>query len=197
MKNKPLISVEQYQEYKKIVSKRKAKIKKICTPMGAIVALSFIASIILISAFTIPWGFVAFGVLAVSLLITYIVLWQPVVNKANEIDRYEEELEKERERISRDLELQQIADMQNKIQYHIKQTAIIQTHTGKDNTDTMNRGVVGGLLFGATGAIVGTATAQEKSYTTFLIIFDDDTRTTQKVENNSPMYNHFIQYLQI
>lgn len=73
----------------------------------------------------------------------------------------------------------------------------METHTGKDSNDAMNRGAIGGLLFGATGAIVGTATAQDKSYTTFLIIFNDNTRTTHTVENASTLYNHYIKYLDV
>lgn len=53
------------------------------------------------------------------------------------------------------------------------------------------------IFFGAAGAVVGTATAQDKSYTTFLIIFNDDSRTTQTVENESTLYNHFIKFLEV
>ena len=79
----------------------------------------------------------------------------------------------------------------------IKKTIIVETHTGKDNDETMNRGVIGGLLFGATGAIVGTATVKDKTYTTFLIIYNDDARTTQTVENGSTLYNHYIKFLEV
>lgn len=81
--------------------------------------------------------------------------------------------------------------------HNIKKTAIVHTATKRDNANTMTRGVVGGWLFGTTGAVVGTATGKENEFTTFLIIYSDDSRETKEVQNGSDLYNHYIQYLEV
>lgn len=196
---KQVIDKSTYEEYNSIISERKALLKKVNTYYGCTVGVVFFVALILMTAGNIPWGFVGFGIALLSFLITNFVLWLPYCKYQNAINDYEDMQDEQNKRVEENLRKQQEANAQNLMERldDIKKTVIVETHTGKDNDDTMNRGVIGGLLFGATGAIVGTATAQEKSYTTFLIIFNDDTRTTQTVENGSTLYNHYIKYLEV
>ena len=200
MKTKEIISKETYEEYKTIISERKVLIKKVNTILGCIFASSFIPAIVLINGDpVIPWGFIAVGVAFLALIISNIVLVAPISKKMQKIEDYENAQEEKKKYIEETLRKQQEActqDLMSKLD-QIKKTVIIETHTGKDNADVMNRGVVGALLFGATGAIVGAATSEDKTITTFLIIFNDDTRTTQSVENGSTLYNHFIKFLDV
>lgn len=197
---KQIIDKNTYEEYKSIENEKNKLLKKVNTILACLVGVSLFISIILVNLKpSIPYGFIAFGVSIGVLLIANIVIGCKYAKITNAIEAYENAQEEQNKRIEENLRKQQETNAQNIMGRldDIKKTVIVETHTGKDNDDTMNRGVIGGLLFGATGAIVGTATAQEKSYTTFLIIFNDDTRTTQTVENGSTLYNHFIKYLEV
>ena len=80
---------------------------------------------------------------------------------------------------------------------NIKKTAIVHTSSKKDAGSTIARGVVGAWVAGDAGAIVGASTGKMKDFTTFLIIYSDDSRETREVENGSTMYNLYIKYLEI
>lgn len=199
MKNAQIISKSTYEEYKTIISEKKAFQKKVNTYFGCAVGITFFVALILMTAGGIPWGFIGFGVVFLAFVITNAVIYSPIAKLTQKMDDYENAQEEEKKRIEENLRKQQETNAQDIMAKldQIKKTVIVETHTSKDNNDTMNRGVVGALLFGATGAIVGTATAEEKSYTTFLIIFNDDSRTTQTVENGSTLYNHYIKFLEV
>ncbi len=197
---KEIIEKSTYEKYKSIENEKNALLKKINTILACIVALSFIPAIVLINGDpVIPYGFIAVGVSVGALLIANIVIGCKYAKITNAIKAYETAQEEERKQIEENLRQKQQATAQDAMLRldDIKKTLIVETHTGKDNDNTMTRGVIGGLLFGATGAIVGTATAQEKSYTTFLIIYNDESRITQTVENGSTLYNHYIKYLEV
>lgn len=197
---KHIIDKNTYEEYKSVENYKNKLLKKVNSILVCLVVLSLIPAIVLINGDTaIPYGFIAVGISIGIMLIANIIIGCKYAKITNAIEAYENAQEEENKRIEENLRKQQGANAQNLMERldDIKKTVIVETHTGKDNDDIMNRGVIGGLLFGATGAIVGTATAQEKSYTTFLIIFNDDTRTTQTVENGSTLYNHYIKYLDI
>lgn len=197
---KQVIDKNTYEKYKSIENEKNALLKKVNTVLACLIAISLIPSIVLVQLDPpIAYGFIAFGVLLGVLLIANIVIGIKYAKITNSIEAYETAQEEERKRIEENLRQQQQATAQDAMLRldDIKKTIIVETHTGKDNDNAMTRGVVGALLFGATGAIVGTATAQEKSYTTFLIIYNDDSRTTQTVENGSTLYNHYIKFLDV
>lgn len=198
---KQIIDKNSYEEYKTKINEGKEKIKKVVSIVACVLVISaFIISIVIINVLGTSGGFASLGIAALITLIVYAILYGCWITKyQNAVDEYEEVQEQEKRRIEENLRKQQEQNAQNVMARldEIKKTVIVETHTGKDNADTMNRGVVGALLFGATGAIVGTATAEDKTYTTFLIIFNDDTRTTQTVENGSTLYNHYIKFLEV
>ncbi len=198
---KQVMDEKTYQEYKTKINEGKEKIKNIVSIVACVLVVSaFIIGIVVINVLGTSGGFASLGIAALITLFVYAILYGCWITKyQNAVDEYEEAQEQEKRCIEENLRKQQEANTQNIVERldDIKKTVIVETHTRKDNDDTMNRGVIGGLLFGATGAIVGTATAQEKSYTTFLIIFNDDSRTTHTIENGSTLYNHYIKYLDI
>ena len=173
--------------------------KKVNTYLGCALGVAFFVAVMLMAVGGIPWGFIGFGVALLTFAITNGVLWSPIARLSQAMDEFENAQESEKKLIEENLRKQQASDAQEIMAKldQIKKTVIVETHTSKDTNDAMNRGVVGALLFGATGAIVGTATAEEKSFTTFLIIFDDNTRTTQSVENGSTLYKHYIKFLDV
>ena len=187
---KQIIDKSTYEEYKTKINVGKEKIKNIVSVVACILVISaFIIGIVVINVLGTSGGFASLGIAALITLIVYAILYGCWITKyQNAVDEYEEAQEQEKRCIEETLRKQQETNAQN---------LIVETHTGKDNDNTMTRGVVGALLFGATGAIVGTATAQEKTYTTFLIIYNDDSRTTQTVENGTTLYNHYIKYLEV
>lgn len=79
----------------------------------------------------------------------------------------------------------------------ILKTKILSAALKKDKDDAFNRGAVGTFFFGTAGAVVGTSSANEINFTTFLIIYTDETRETKEVENGSELYNYYIQYLEV
>ncbi len=198
---KQIIDKSTYEEYKTKINVGKEKIKNIVSVVACILVISaFIIGIVVINVLGTSGGFASLGIAALITLIVYAILYGCWITKyQNAVDEYEEAQEQEKRCIEETLRKQQETNAQNLMGRldDIKKTIIVETHTGKDNDNTMTRGVVGALLFGATGAIVGTATAQEKTYTTFLIIYNDDSRTTQTVENGTTLYNHYIKYLEV
>lgn len=200
MRTKEIISKETYEEYRSIISKRKALMKKVNTVLACIFAVSFVVAIVLINGHSvIPWGFIAVGVVFLALIISNIVLVAPISKMLQKVQDYENAQEIEKNNIEAQLRKQQEAMAQDALSKldEIKKTVIVETHTSKDNDSATNRAIVGALLFGATGAIVGATSAQDKSFTTFLIIYNDDSRITQTVENGSTLYNHYIKFLDV
>lgn len=79
----------------------------------------------------------------------------------------------------------------------IEKTKIINTNTVKNSKEAFNRGVTGAVLFGVTGAIIGSSSAKHISTTTFLIIYKDGHRETDEVVNGSRFYEFYIQFLEV
>lgn len=79
----------------------------------------------------------------------------------------------------------------------IEKTKIINTSTVKNSNEAFNRGVTGAVLFGVTGAIIGSNSAKHISTTTFLIIYKDGHRETDEVVNGSRFYEFYIQFLEV
>lgn len=80
---------------------------------------------------------------------------------------------------------------------NIRKTVILSHATLTDKDNAMTRGIVGMALIGTPGAIIGTSTAKERQTTTFLIVYNDNTRETREVENGSELYNIYVQYLEV
>ena len=71
----------------------------------------------------------------------------------------------------------------------------------KSVSSSITRGIVGGALFGDTGAMIGAMSGKEKTKTmiTFLISYDDGTTDTITCEEGSSlwdMYNRSMQKFQ-
>lgn len=203
MDRNQIITQAEYEHYKEIVNKRKKKMK----PINIVFPISTGVSLLYVSGLSVAfdgaiWALSLFCI-PIILVLTWIILIIAIFGtcrkERNAIDDYDKFQEEERKHIEENLRKQQqqnAKDAMTKLD-QIKKTVIVETHTSKDSADAMNRGVVGAVLFGATGAVVGTATAEEKTYTTFLIIYNDDSRQTQCVENESALYNHYIKYLDV
>lgn len=80
---------------------------------------------------------------------------------------------------------------------NIRKTVILSHATLTDKDNAMTRGIVGMALIGTAGAVIGTSTAKERQTTTFLIVYNDNTRETREVENGSELYNIYIRYLEV
>lgn len=79
----------------------------------------------------------------------------------------------------------------------IKKTVIISQDNRRDSDDVIGKAILGGILFGGAGAIVGGSLGREIRTTTFLLVFEDGTKEKREVENNSELYDRYIQYLDI
>lgn len=154
---------------------------------------ALIASVIIIMVFTFIAGAVNNSIIAlwvwlgeIPLLLLAIIIPAVLIGKIEkQLVPYREMYEKEQ------------ATLEREKLNNIKKTVIVETHTSKDKSEVTDRGVTGALLFGAAGAVVGTASAGEKTITTFLIVYNDDNRETRTVENGSELYNHYIKFLEI
>lgn len=104
-------------------------------------------------------------------------------------------LKQERENIKRQEEQQRQTELEKL--NHIKKTVILSHATLTDNKDGMKRGIVGMALVGTAGAVIGTSTAKERQTTTFLVVYNDESRETREVENGSELYNIYVQYLDV
>lgn len=82
----------------------------------------------------------------------------------------------------------------------IKKTKIINNinTSRKSATSSVARGLVGGVLLGPIGALGGIASgkSKQKNETMFLIIYEDGTKDTMTVSNNSQEFYQLIQYLE-
>ena len=113
--------------------------------------------------------------------------------------RFSPTLIAEREKNKKQLEeyQKQKEQLENWKLNNIKKTVIVHTSSKKDMGSTIARGVAGAWIAGDAGAIVGASTGKMKDFTTFLIIYSDDSRETREVENGSNLYNHFITFLDV
>lgn len=80
---------------------------------------------------------------------------------------------------------------------HIKKAVIVATRVAKDSDSAIMRGIVGEALIGTSGAVIGTSTAKQKQFTTFLLVYEDDARETKEVENGSPLYQEYINHIEV
>lgn len=80
---------------------------------------------------------------------------------------------------------------------NIRKTLILSHATLTDKDNAMTRGIVGMALVGTAGAVIGTSTAKERQTTTFLVVYNDESRETREVENGSELYNIYVQYLEV
>lgn len=78
----------------------------------------------------------------------------------------------------------------------IKQTIIVGEDSRKSAGSGIARGAIGGALLGPLGLLAGLS-AKNKNNTTFLIIYEDDSRTTRTVATNSKEFKEFCKYLKI
>lgn len=105
----------------------------------------------------------------------------------------------EREKNKKQLEenQKQTEELENWKLNNIKKTVIVHISSKKDTGSTIARGVAGAWIAGDAGAIVGASTGKMNDFTTFLIIYSDDSRETNEVQNGSELYNHYIKYLEV
>ena len=105
--------------------------------------------------------------------------------------------QREKNKKQLETELKQAMQLENWKLNNIKKTIIVHTSSKKDTGSTIARGVAGAWIAGDAGAIVGASTGKMNDFTTFLIIYSDDSRETHEVQNGSEMYNHYIKYLEV
>lgn len=154
---------------------------------------ALIAFVIIIMVFTFIAGVVNNSIIALWVwLVELPLLLLAIIIPAGIIGKIEKKLVPYREMYANE----QAALEREKLN-NIKKTVIVETHTSKDKGEVTDRGVTGALLFGAAGAVVGTASAGDKTITTFLIVYNDDNRETRAVENGSELYNHYIKFLEV
>lgn len=127
---------------------------------------------------------------AIICFILYRVLMPKNVKSERELKK-KETLENQ-ERMKREFE-----EREEWKRTHIKKAVIVATRVGKDNGNVIIRGIVGDALAGTSGAVIGTSTAKQKQFTTFLLVYEDDTRETKEVENDSPLYKEYINYIEV
>ena len=65
----------------------------------------------------------------------------------------------------------------------------------KSATSTAIRSAAGNSLLGPVGLIAGAASARNKSYTTFVIIYKSGRKQVKKVDNSSKEYKRLLNYL--
>lgn len=155
--------------------------------------LAGIAGVVLLGCeITLIGGIVLGAGLAFAIIcfILYRALMPRNVKAERELKK-KENLER-KERIASELE-----EREEWKRTHIKKAIIVATRVGKDNGSAIIRGVVGDALAGTSGAVIGTSTAKQKQFTTFLLVYEDDTRETKEVENDSPLYKEYINYIEI
>ena len=133
------------------------------------------------------------GLILTGIALCVYIYFSPA-NKEKRLERKRIKLEQERienERIENEKrkELEKLSN--------IRKTVILSHATLIDKDNAMTRGIVGMALIGTPGAILGTSTAKERQTTTFLIVYNDNTRETREVENGSELYNIYIQYLEV
>lgn len=78
----------------------------------------------------------------------------------------------------------------------IEKTAIIGDESRKSASSAIVRGAVGAAILGPVGLLAG-ASAKNKNYTTFLVLYQDGTKETMTVKNGSGDYKTLAKYLDI
>lgn len=155
--------------------------------------LAGIAGAIMLGVGLILIGGIVLGIGFAFAIICYILyrVLMPKNVKADRELKKKEALERQ-ERMKREFE-----EREEWKRTHIKKAVIVATRVGKDNGSAIIRGVVGDALIGTSGAVIGTSTAKQKQFTTFLLVYEDDTRETKEVENGSPLYQEYINHIEV
>lgn len=162
--------------------------------------LCFLSGIILLCNGLLVAAFCLIGTCPILLILGAIInrLTMSSEEKAQLVqEREEEKLKTQREKEVYEREQREIAEREQWKATHIKKAVIVATRVGKNNGSAILRGVVGDALIGTSGAVIGTSTAKQKQFTTFLLVYEDDTRETKEVENGSPLYQTYINYIEI
>lgn len=165
----------------------------IYTSLITLGVLAGIAGAIMLGVGLILIGGIVLGIgfaFAIICFILYRVLIPKNVKADRELKK-KEALERQ-ERIQREFE-----EHEEWKRTHIKKAVIVATRVGKDNSNAIIRGIVGDALAGTSGAVIGTSTAKQKQFTTFLLVYEDDTRETKEVENGSPLYQEYINHIEV
>ncbi len=146
-----------------------------------------IAGIICCNSKIIPTGYILLGICGGVLLIdliTYILYCKYST---------EEKLKREERETTNGIAEEREEWKKN----HIKKAVIVATRVATDSDSAIMRGVIGEALIGTSGAVIGTSTAKQKQFTTFLLVYEDDTRETKEVENGSPLYQEYINHIEV
>lgn len=84
---------------------------------------------------------------------------------------------------------------ETKPKIYIVRTTIVATDSKKDSLSSATRGAVGTAVGGVVGGMVGVATAKNNNKTTFLIEYSNGEKETITVNNNSPYFEKYCNYL--
>ena len=84
---------------------------------------------------------------------------------------------------------------QEKKESKILRTRIVDTSGRTSTSSAVGRSAVGGFVAGPVGAVVGASTAKQNRETTFLITYQNGTKKTKKVPNNSVEYEMYCKFL--
>ena len=155
----------------------------------------FIAGIILfaivlfVGVFTETLLAIIIGILGVLLSTIGCGLYRAFSPKLQRVREEHERIIREKNEAERRKEEEKLAN--------IRKTVILSHATLTDKDNAMTRGIVGMALVGTAGAIIGTSTAKKRQTTTFLVVYNDESRETREVENGSELYNIYVQYLEV
>ena len=72
---------------------------------------------------------------------------------------------------------------------------ILDNDKRKSAASGVVRGAVGSVLLGPVGLVAGAMSAKNKNMTTFLVEYDDGSRETKTVKNNSSEYKKLVKLL--
>ena len=72
---------------------------------------------------------------------------------------------------------------------------IVDSDKRKSAASGVMRGAVGSFLLGPVGLAAGAMSAKNKKETTFLVEYDDGSRDTKTVKNNSSEYKKLVKLL--
>lgn len=162
---------------------------------GTSITHLFIAGIVLftivlfVGASTETPSVVIIGILGALLSTIGCVLYRAFSPKLRKEREEQERIIRERNEAERRKEEEKLAN--------IRKTVILSHATLTDKDNAMTRGIVGMALVGTAGAVIGTSTAKERQTTTFLVVYNDESRETREVENGSELYNIYVQYLEV
>ena len=137
----------------------------------------------------IGFGGLFFTALIQGIFLNYTQTGKEYLRRKKEKEEKQERIIQERNEAERRKEEEKLAN--------IRKTVILSHATLTDKDNAMKRGIVGMALVGTAGAVIGTSTAKERQTTTFLIVYNDNTRETREVENGSELYNIYVQHLDV